>query len=281
MRLLKGIKSDLTSDWIYGTAWKEEKTSELTLTALKYGFRSIDTANQLKHYLESAVGNALLNFFNMGSVKREDIVLQTKFTYASSQDKRLPYDKKANIADQVEQSFFSSLDHLNTNYIDSYLLHSTFNTDDIATEDLEAWQAMETLYKKGYIKRLGISNISNKQLLKLYDYADIKPAIVQNRCYAHTSWNAGVRYTCKKLGIEYQGFSILSANLRLTRNVEFKNIVQKYKLTPAQVIYQVALKMGIKPLTGACNLDHLIENVNCMKTEISNEDVKKIEKLMT
>jgi diketogulonate reductase-like aldo/keto reductase len=281
MQLLEGIKSDLTSNWIYGTAWKEEKTSELTLTALKHGFRVIDTANQLKHYVESAVGNALLNFFNMCSVKREDIVLQTKFTYANSQDKRLPYDNKANIADQVEQSFFSSLDHLNTNYIDSYLLHSTFNTNDIATEDLEAWQAMENLYKKGYIKRLGISNISNKQLLKIYDYAEIKPAIVQNRCYAHTSWNASVRYTCKKLGIEYQGFSILSANLRLTRNIEFKNIVQKYKLTPAQVIYQVALKMGIKPLTGACNLDHLIENVNCMKTELSNEDVKKIEKLMT
>jgi diketogulonate reductase-like aldo/keto reductase len=217
----------------------------------------------------------------MCSVKREDIVLQTKFTYANSQDKRLPYDNKANIADQVKQSFFSSLEHLNTNYIDSYLLHSTFNTDDIATEDLEAWQAMENLYKKGYIKRLGISNISNEQLLKIYDYAEIKPVIVQNRCYAHTSWNASVRYTCKKLGIEYQGFSILSANLRLTRNIEFKNIVQKYKLTPAQVIYQAALKMGIKPLTGACNLDHLIENVNCMKTELSNEDVKKIEKLMT
>lgn len=281
MQLPESIKANLTSSWIYGTAWKEEKTFQLTLTALKYGFRAIDTANQLKHYIESGVGSALSTFFKISDVKREDIFLQTKFNYANSQDTKLLYDSQTNIANQVEQSFFSSLAHLQTDYIDSYLLHSTFNTYDITSEDLEAWKTMEKLVKQGYIRKLGVSNISKDQLLKIYDIVEIKPSIVQNRCYAHTSWNAGVRYTCRRIGIEYQGFCILSANLRLTRNAEFKNIVYKYKLTPAQVIYQVALKIGIKPITGACNLDHLIENVNCMTVELSKGDVKKIEKMMT
>ena len=109
--------------FLYGTAWKEDDTERLALLALRQGFRGIDTANQRKHYDEAAVGRAVSGFLNEGAIARDDLFLQTKFTFRDGQDHRLPYDSSASIAAQVEQSFASSLSHLGVETIDSYLLH--------------------------------------------------------------------------------------------------------------------------------------------------------------
>src|SRR5580692_10424287 len=101
---------------LYGTAWKEDQTRRLTELALRQGFRGIDTANQRRHYDEAAVGQAVA----AGLTARDDLFLQTKFTFRRGQDHRLPYDPEASIALQVEQSFASSLTHLGTEVIDSY-----------------------------------------------------------------------------------------------------------------------------------------------------------------
>src|SRR3989344_6340299 len=90
---------------IYGTAWKEDATEELVSTALKQGFRAIDTANQRRHYHEEAVGNAIIK----SGINREELFIQTKYTSINGQDHRLPYDPKASYALQVHQSFQSSL----------------------------------------------------------------------------------------------------------------------------------------------------------------------------
>src|SRR6185369_5009122 len=91
--------------FLYGTAWKEDQTQRLTELALREGFRGIDTANQRRHYHEAAVGQALAAALKSGVVKRDDLFLQTKFTFRGGQDHRLPYDPKAAIRIQVEQSF--------------------------------------------------------------------------------------------------------------------------------------------------------------------------------
>src|SRR6187455_2986608 len=109
--------------FLYGTAWKEDETRRLTELALRQGFRGIDTANQRKHYHEAAVGQGFADAVAAGLVKREDLFLQTKFTFQSGQDHRLPYDPKAPIAEQVSQSFERSLEHFDTSYLDSYVLH--------------------------------------------------------------------------------------------------------------------------------------------------------------
>src|SRR5438034_10379275 len=97
--------------FLYGTAWKEDQTQRLTELALQQGFRGIDTANQRRHYHEAAVGQAIAACIEKGVVARADLFLQTKFTFRSGQDQRLPYDPKAAIGLQVEQSFASSLEH--------------------------------------------------------------------------------------------------------------------------------------------------------------------------
>src|SRR5437868_3907929 len=98
--------------FIYGTAWKEGRTEALTSLALEQGFRGIDTANQRRHYDEAAVGKAIASFLTRGLVTREDLFLQSKFTFQRGQDHRLPYDPQTPIATQVSQSFESSLIHL-------------------------------------------------------------------------------------------------------------------------------------------------------------------------
>src|ERR1700720_4996943 len=109
--------------FLYGTAWKEDETQRLTELALGHGFRGIDTANQRRHYHEAAVGRAVAAAVASGLVARDDLFLQTKFTFQRGQDHRLPYDPEAPIRTQVEQSFASSLEYLGTEVIDSYLLH--------------------------------------------------------------------------------------------------------------------------------------------------------------
>src|SRR5262245_7012343 len=84
--------------FIYGTAWKEDRTQELTELALGQGFRGIDTANQRRHYHEAAVGRAVAAVAERGLLTRDELFLQTKFTFRRGQDHRLPYDPAAPIA---------------------------------------------------------------------------------------------------------------------------------------------------------------------------------------
>src|SRR6202171_2935510 len=91
------------TDFLYGTAWKEDRTPALTELALRMGFRGIDTANQRRHYFEAGVGEGLAAAYRAGVLAREDLFLQTKFTYRRGQDHRLPYDPAASLSVQVAQ----------------------------------------------------------------------------------------------------------------------------------------------------------------------------------
>src|SRR5688500_3002372 len=205
--------------FLYGTAWKEDQTERLTRLAIDNGFRGIDTANQRKHYFEAGVGAAI----EKCGVPRAELFLQTKFTYRDSQDHRLPFDPDADVATQVKQSFASSLEHLRTDYIDSYVLHGPSRRRGLSPQDHEAWRAMEELDARA----LGISNVALDQLEELWSFARVKPSFVQNRCYAATRWDAKTRELCKRNGIVYQGFSLLTANAAELRSATLREIVQR------------------------------------------------------
>lgn len=95
---------------LYGSAWKEERTRHLTELALHAGFRGIDTANQRWHYVEAAVGEAVHASLESGLVKRDELFLQTKFTFRRGQDYRLPYDASAPVSEQVTTVPIKGLD---------------------------------------------------------------------------------------------------------------------------------------------------------------------------
>src|SRR5262245_37229361 len=134
-RLIDGVS---VPRFLYGTAWKEDQTQRLTELALTQGFRGIDTANQRRHYFEAAVGNGIQSAIQSGPVTRDELFLQTKFTFRAGQDHRLPYDPDVPIATQVTQSFASSLEHLGVERIDSYVLHGPSQRDGLGAADREA-----------------------------------------------------------------------------------------------------------------------------------------------
>ncbi len=265
--------------FFYGTAWKEEHTSRLVLTALGEGFRGIDTANQRRHYFEAAVGDAVEAFIKAGEPARSDLFLQTKFTYVDSQDHRLPYDPAATLNIQVLQSFERSLEHLRTTYIDSYLLHGPSHARDLSSRDWEVWKAMEGLQRTGKVTLLGISNVTAEQLAALLRDCTVIPAFVQNRCYARRGWDVDVRTLCRARGIAYQGFSLLTANQQELKHPTLMRIATSSGRTPAQVVFRFAMQLGMIPVTGTSSRAHMREDLGCFDFELSPTDVETIEKL--
>src|SRR5262245_33953579 len=185
-------------DFLYGTAWKEDRTAALTSLALRMGFRGIDTANQRKHYFEAAVGQGLAAAYRDGVASREEIFLQTKFTYQEGQDHRLPYDARAPLTVQVAQSLASSLEHLGTDYVDSYVLHGPLLNHNWTEEDSEVWAAMIKERDAGRARAVGVSNVSLRHLEQMEAMQVELPAFVQNRCYARFGWDRNVRAFCRQ-----------------------------------------------------------------------------------
>jgi diketogulonate reductase-like aldo/keto reductase len=262
-------------NFLYGTAWKEDDTERLVRLALENGFRGIDTANQRKHYFEAAVGAGIA----ASGVPREELFLQTKFTYRDSQDHRLPYDPDADHATQVRQSFASSLVHLRVDTIDSYVLHGPSRGRGLSSADREVWQAMEALHAEGKTRHLGISNVALHQLEELCATVSVRPAYVQNRCFASTGWDVKVRAFCRAHGITYQGFSLLTANVRELRGARFQEIVRRTRRTTAQVVFRFAIQVGMLPLTGTTDPVHMREDLATDDFDLSADDVETIENL--
>ena len=265
---------------LYGTAWKEDETRRLTELALKNGFRGIDTANQRRHYHEAAVGKAIQASIESGLLTRGDLFLQTKFTFQRGQDHRLPYDAQATVATQVEQSFASSLSHLGTERIDSYLLHGPTQRTGLAAADWEAWRAMEAIHGSGRVRWLGISNVSLEQLQTLCQKARVLPRFVQNRCYAVQSWDRRVREFCAANAIVYQGFSLLTANRDATARPELARIAKRHGRTISQIVFRFALDVGMIALTGTTSADHMRADLDVFDFHLDRQEVALIENLI-
>lgn len=272
-RTLRGIS---IPRFMYGTAWKEDRTETLVGQALEAGFRAIDTANQRKHYFEAGVGNAVAQAIAAGSVTRAELFLQTKFTYQRGQDHRLPYDPDAPLTDQVQQSFASSLAHLQTDYVDAYVLHGPSGPFRLSADDEEVWRAMEALLDEGRTRLIGVSNISLEQLERLHHLATHKPAFVQNRCFARDGWDHDVRRFCDAHDIVYQGFSLLTANQRELSRPAIAAIAQRVGATIPQLVFRFAADVGMLPLTGTTDPAHMREDLAFDTITLSEEDVSRI-----
>ena len=262
--------------FMYGTAWKKEATAQLVQLAVATGFRAIDTANQLIHYQEALVGEALQALATQG-IARETLFLQTKFTPLNGQDHRTPYDASADLTTQVRQSFDSSLAHLHTDYVDSYVLHGPYSRWGLGQADWEVWAAMEALYQSGKTKMIGISNVTAEQLTQLCEQAKVKPMVVQNRCYAALGWDQEVRAICRSHGAIYQGFSLLTANRGIFAEPDMQAIAARVGTGVAQVIFRFAMQIGMLPLTGTTNPQHMKEDLAAGQLTLSRDDMQHIE----
>jgi diketogulonate reductase-like aldo/keto reductase len=255
---------------IYGTAWKKAATETLVRTAIKFGFRGIDTACQPKHYHEPGVGAGVAASLN-DELTRADFYLQTKFTPVTGQDPaRIPYDPHAPLAEQVRQSFAVSLKNLRTDYLDGLVLHAPLPE---AKQTLEVWQAMESLVDSRGVRQLGISNCYRlEQLESLYDAARLKPAVVQNRFYADTGYDRDLRAFCRDHGIVYQSFWTLTANPQVLAHRTVLELASKHRRTPAQILFRYLTQIGIVPLTGTRSEMHMREDLALFEFELTGSE---------
>jgi diketogulonate reductase-like aldo/keto reductase len=252
---------------IYGTAWKKSDTARLVSTALRQGFRGIDTACQPKHYEEAGVGEGMAQSLGNG-LSRADVYLQTKFTPLSGHDpRRIPYDPEASIPEQVAQSFDVSLRNLRTDHVDCLVLHSPLAT---LSQTLEAWHAMSALVAVGKVGQLGISNCYQLQLLQaLCAAARVKPAVLQNRFCADTSYDRDIRAYCNQQGIIYQSFWTLTANPHILSHRNVVALGEKYQRTAAQILFRYLTQTEVAPLTGTRSEAHMREDLAIFEFELT------------
>jgi diketogulonate reductase-like aldo/keto reductase len=276
---MRADQSPSVPEFLYGTAWKEDRTPALTELALRMGFRGIDTANQRRHYFEAGVGQGLAAAYRAGVVTRADLFLQTKFTYQRGQDHRLPYDPAADLATQVAQSMASSLEHLGTDHVDSYVLHGPASGHGWSEDDALAWAAMGKERDAGRTRLVGVSNVSLRHLEQMAASGAEAPAVVQNRCFARLGWDRDVRAFCREQGIVYQGFSLLTANPEVLGHPLVAGIAARKKATPAQVVFRFAQAVGMLPLTGTTDAEHMKQDLVSHELTLSDREVRAIESL--
>lgn len=263
---------------IYGTAWKKERTKELVIQAVNAGFKGIDTACQPKHYHEKGVGDALEVLYAQG-FSREELFIQTKFTPLGGQDPmNIPYDKEAALGTQVAHSFEVSKQNLQTDYVDSLLLHSPlFPFKDL----LSVWQAMEAIARKGEAGGLGISNIYELETLeRLYEEAEVKPSVVQNRFYQDSGYDKTIRSFCTTNNIRYQSFWTLTANPHILQSRTLVDLAKKYDKNVVQVFFAYVHQIGITPLSGTTDLEHMQLDLQSFDIVLQKEEIMRIDALL-
>lgn len=263
---------------LYGTAWKKQETAHWVRTAIQQGFRGLDTACQPKHYDEAGMGEGVSMCLGE-ALTRAGLYLQTKFTPLSGQDpKRIPYDSKAPLPEQIAQSFAASMHNLRTSYLDCLILHSPLDT---AKQTLQAWRAMESLAAFGGVRRLGISNCYRlEELQALYDSALIKPAVLQNRFYAATRFDREIRAYCKMQGIIYQSFWTLTANKKLLGDTTITNLASNYGRTPAQILFRYLTQSGVVPLTGTRSEAHMREDLAIFEFALADRELEAVDAML-
>ena len=138
---------------------------------------------------------------------------------------------------------------------------------------------MEAIHNRGQARILGVSNVTLEQLRCLCEEARIGPGFVQNRCYATRGWDREVRRFCATNEIVYQGFSLLTANRKTLASSELAHIAKGHGRTIPQIVFRFAIEVGMIPLTGTTNADHMRGDLDVFDFRLEPEEVEQIEGL--
>lgn len=284
LRPTQGTVSATVPVFVYGTAWKEDRTADLVYDAIKAGFRAVDSAAQPRHYQEHLVGDGIRQAIADGIVERKDLYVsqatsmsllnsqsadcsqvQSKFIPVSAQDPdNMPYDPFMPITEQVLASVHSSRENLRSadnpsimeTCIDTVIIHLPLPSLD---ETIEVWHALET-FVPHIIRNIGVSNcdLSTLRFLCNSDEITVKPCVVQNKFYEETHFDVPLRAFCRENQVIYQSFWTLTANPQLLASAPVQQLAKHLNNTPEAALY--VLVMGLKDvvvLNGTTNVEHM------------------------
>ena len=228
-------------------------------TAIDAGYRAIDTAWFYKN--EKALGEALKTV----NINREDLFITTK----------LWNDFQG--YDATIKAFNDSLESLQLTYIDMYLIHWPCPEDGLF---IETYKALETLYKEGKIKAIGVCNFKEHHLDQLLAETEVVPAV--NQVEFHPLFNQkALQAYCESKGIKLMAWSPLMRGGEWLNNADLQSIADQYNKTVAQVIIKWHLQQGRLVIPKSQNDNRIRENFDVFDFELSDEDLDKIDQLNT
>ncbi|PGX40253.1 aldo/keto reductase [Priestia megaterium] len=226
--------------------------------AIKHGYRSIDTAAIYGN--EEGVGRGIREGLKEAGISRENVFVTSKVWNAD-----LGYD--TTIA-----AYETSLKKLGLDYLDLYLIHWP-----VEGKYKEAWRALETLYKEGKVKAIGVSNFQVHHLKDLMEDAEIKPVINQVEYHPRLTQKE-LQAFCEKHHIQLEAWSPLMQGEFLNNEV-LTEIANKHNKSVAQVILRWDVQNGIITIPKSTKEHRIVENASIFDFELTKEEIERIDEL--
>ena len=233
---------------------------KLIQTAIEAGYRYFDTASI--YGTERDLGRAM----KKSGLAREEFFIASKVWMDE-----MGYS-------ETKQAFARTLDRLQTDYLDLYLIHWPRRAEgdtDWKEVDLETWRAMEELYAEGKIKGIGLSNFLPHHLDNILSNAKVMPLVNQLEVHPGYSQEAVAAY-CKGKNILVQAWSPLGRSNVLQHPI-LCDMAAKYQKSVAQLCLRFLLQKQIIPLVKASSIERMKENMDIFDFEISAEDISILE----
>lgn len=247
--------------WFGLGVFKVEEGPELVnavKTAIKHGYRSIDTAAIYEN--EQGVGQGIREGLKEAGISREDLFVTSKVWNTD-----LGYESAI-------KAYETSLNKLDLEYLDLYLIHWP-----VEGKYKDAWRALETLYKDGRVKAIGVSNFQIHHLEDLMKDAEIKPMVNQVEYHPRLTQKE-LHSFCQEHGIQLEAWSPLMQGQLLDHEV-LKDIANKYNKSTAQIILRWDLQNGVVTIPKSTKEHRIIENASVFDFELTKEDMERINDL--
>ncbi|NHC38442.1 aldo/keto reductase [Bacillus sp. MM2020_1] len=251
------LNNGVKMPWFGLGVFKVEEGPELVnavKTAIQHGYRSIDTAAIYEN--EEGVGQGIKE----SGIRREDLFVTSKVWNAD-----LGYESTL-------AAYQTSLDKLGLEYLDLYLIHWP-----VAGKYKEAWRALETLYKEGRVRAIGVSNFQVHHLEDLMKDAEIKPMVNQVEYHPRLTQKE-VQAFCREQGIQLEAWSPLMQG-QLLDNEVLVGIAAKYNKSVAQIILRWDLQNGVVTIPKSTKEHRIIENSQVFDFQLAKEDMDQIDDL--
>ncbi|ADF40548.1 aldo/keto reductase [Priestia megaterium] len=226
--------------------------------AIKHGYRSIDTAAIYGN--EEGVGQGIREGLKEAGISRENVFVTSKVWNAD-----LGYD-------ETIAAYETSLKKLGLDYLDLYLIHWP-----VEGKYKEAWRALETLYKEGKVKAIGVSNFQVHHLKDLMEDAEIKPVINQVEYHPRLTQKE-LQVFCEKHHIQLEAWSPLMQG-ELLDNEVLTEIANKHNKSVAQVILRWDVQNGIITIPKSTKEHRIVENASIFDFELNKEEMERIDEL--
>ena len=238
-----------------------EQCENAVVQAVKTGYRLIDTAAAYEN--ENAVRKAIKRVIAEGIVSREELFVTTKLWITDT-----TYEK-------AKEGFKRSLDRLDLEYVDLFLIHQPYN------DYYGAWRALEELYEEGKVKSIGVDNFTQDRMADFLFFNKVKPAVNMIECNTYFQREDERKYLSDQ-NILMQAWAPLAAGKEeLFTNEILCQIAQNHQKSVAQVILRWLVQRGIVPVVKSANPVRMKENLDIFDFDLSEKEMKQIASLDT